>query len=102
VNLKLAKLLGVPLILRFVLVELGVVAPTVIASMLAGYIISLNLYLIPEYLTGPGLTTLGFLVQQSVLQSFDLTLASAQSLLLVAVAVVPLAIGLWAEWALRR
>ncbi|MCJ8508669.1 hypothetical protein MUU53_12175 [Rhizobium lemnae] len=100
--LEAAKLLAVPPVVRFVLVELGSVAPTIIASILAGYLISLNLYLIPEYLTGPELTTLGFLIQQNVLQSFNITRASAQSLMLVAAAVAPVLIALWVERALRR
>lgn len=97
-----AHLLGASVGLRFFLVELGYVAPSLLTAFVLGYVVSLNLYLVPEYLTGPDLTTLGFLVQQDVVTTFDVQLAAAQSVLLLLAAVVPVALALLAEWRLRR
>ncbi|WP_210828034.1 ABC transporter permease [Micromonospora sp. C95] len=84
-----ARLLGARPLTRFVLVELGFVAPALVTAYVMGYVLCLNLYLVPEYLTGPHLTTLGFLVQENVIKSFDLGSAAVQATMLFVMAVLP-------------
>jgi ABC-type spermidine/putrescine transport system permease subunit I len=97
-----ARLLGASPLTRFVVVELGYVAPAMLNALVIGYLSCLNVYLVPEYLTGPQLTTLGFLVQQDVITSFDLTGAGAQALILLVVALLPVSVALTVDRRLRR
>lgn len=97
-----ARLLGARPLTRLVRVELGYVAPSLVTAFVMGYVICLNLYLVPEYLTGPGLTTLGFLVQQDVIKSFDISLAAAHSVILLLAAVLPVCGALAVEWRVRH
>lgn len=93
-----AGLLGAGRVRTFVLVEVGQVLPAVAASLLMGFIIAFNLFLIPEYLTGPDLTLLPLLVQQSVIRSFDLRTAAILSSAILAFMTIPLTLG----WLIER
>jgi ABC-type spermidine/putrescine transport system permease subunit I len=88
------RLLGASRVQRMVHLDLAFAAPSMVTSLILGYLICLNLYLIPEYLTGPRLTTLGMLIQLDVLAQFDLARAAVLSLMLMAAAVLPLALAM--------
>ncbi|MCP3976548.1 MAG: ABC transporter permease subunit [bacterium] len=92
-----AQLLGVSPWHVLLRIDIGQALPALISSYAIGYVIALNLYLVPEFLTGPQLTMLPFLVQQSVLNAFDLRTAAAISLLLATLSLVPLSALVWAE-----
>jgi len=97
-----ARLLGASPWQRFLLVELGSVTPSLIAAFVMGYAICLNLYLVPEYLTGPELTTLGYLAHQDVVKSFRIDQAAARSGVLLLVAIVPVCVATVLEWKQQR
>ena len=97
-----ARLLDHSTLRRFLLIELLFVTPALVVSFVIGYVVTLNLYLLPEYLTGPSLTTLGLLVQLDVVKSFDVTSAAVRSTMLWVAALVPLAFAILFERWIRR
>jgi putative spermidine/putrescine transport system permease protein len=101
-TIEAARLLGASPVQRFLLVELGSVTPSLVASFIMGYVVCLNLYLVPEYLSGPELTTLGFLAHQDVIKSFAVEQAAARSGVLLVLAIVPVLIASAVERRQRR
>ncbi|MEU4559551.1 ABC transporter permease subunit [Actinoplanes sp. NPDC023936] len=97
-----ARMLGARPLTSLVRVELGFVAPALVTAFVMGYVICLNLYLVPEFLTGPDLTTLGLLVQQDVIETFDLRQASSRALMLFVMAALPVCGALAVDRGVRQ
>lgn len=83
-------LLGVSRARTFWSIDLGLLAPSIAGVWAIGTLITVNLYLIPEFITGPKLTMLPFLIQQAVIQKFDLAQAARLAMVTMVVTLVPI------------
>lgn len=77
--------------------ETGSLVRPMMLAVTVGFISVLNLYLVPEFLSGPSMGQLGYLVQQHVLTSYDLGGAATLALVLMALAGAPMALMLLVE-----